>query len=169
MVELIRQRSAGELVERGQLLGLAVSRVGEVSDVSQPVRFTRRRAIDAAANYESGLVVDLSALWAGPLCGRLLAEAGYRVVKVETPDRPDGARAGVPKFFESMNSNKEQLTMRLDSPELRELLDRAEIVIEASRPVCPGPVRTRPRTQHRSDLAVDHRIRPRSTDARGVW
>ena len=41
----------------------------------------------------AGLVVaDLSALWAGPLVGRLLARAGARVIKVESTSRLDGAR-----------------------------------------------------------------------------
>ena len=33
---------------------------------------------------EDTVVVDLSSLWAGPLCGALLAECGFRVVKVES-------------------------------------------------------------------------------------
>ena len=39
-------------------------------------------------------MVDLSSLWAGPLCGQLLAAAGADVVKVESLARPDGARHG---------------------------------------------------------------------------
>ena len=40
------------------------------------------------------LVADLSSMWAGPLCGQLLARAGATVVKVETRGRPDGTAPG---------------------------------------------------------------------------
>ncbi|WP_231122266.1 CoA transferase, partial [Mycobacterium intracellulare] len=52
------------------------------------------------------LVADLSSMWAGPLCGRLLAHAGATVVKVESPRRPDGTRAGDRSFFDWMNHEK---------------------------------------------------------------
>ena len=45
------------------------------------------------------LVADLSSMWAGPLCGHLLARAGATVVKVESPRRPDGTRAGNQRIF----------------------------------------------------------------------
>ena len=41
-------------------------------------------------------IVDLSALWAGPLCAHLLQLAGASVVKLESTRRPDGARFGAP-------------------------------------------------------------------------
>ena len=84
------------------------------------------------------LVVDLSSLWAGPLCGRLLRSAGARVVKVEGANRPDGARFGPPSFFALMNDGKEQVVVDLRTTagigELRKLLCAADVVIEASRP-----------------------------------
>lgn len=45
-------------------------------------------------------------MWAGPLCGQLLARAGATVVKVESPRRPDGTRAGNRAFFNWMNAQK---------------------------------------------------------------
>ena len=87
----------------------------------------------------TGLVVaDLSALWAGPLAGRLLARAGARVIKIESASRPDGARRGDPRFHAAMNAGKESVAIELDRPTGREalarILARADVVITASRP-----------------------------------
>jgi crotonobetainyl-CoA:carnitine CoA-transferase CaiB-like acyl-CoA transferase len=83
-------------------------------------------------------VVDLSALWAGPLCGQLLAAAGARVVKVESSGRPDGARAGSAEFFSLLNADKQSVALDFDDPGDREILrwliSSADVVIESSRP-----------------------------------
>lgn len=83
-------------------------------------------------------VVDLSAMWAGPLCGRLLGAAGARVVKVESTYRPDGVRAGDPRFFDWLHRGQEFRAIDFQSDtgrkELGDLLNTAEVVIEASRP-----------------------------------
>jgi hypothetical protein len=129
----VRHRAGAALVERAELLGLAVARLGEVPPPALPVR-----SIPVGDDHPpaSGrpLVVDLSSLWAGPLCTRLLADRGARVVKVETPDRPDGARRGPRAFFERLHAGKELRTLELADPELRELLAAADVVVEASRP-----------------------------------
>jgi crotonobetainyl-CoA:carnitine CoA-transferase CaiB-like acyl-CoA transferase len=119
------------VVERGRLLGLAVAVLGERAP--GPL-WTADRIDDAPPLERPPLVVDLSSLWAGPLCGRILLERGARVVKVESPSRPDGARSGDPVFFEGLNGAKEQVTLPLDSTELRRLLLDADVVIEGSRP-----------------------------------
>jgi crotonobetainyl-CoA:carnitine CoA-transferase CaiB-like acyl-CoA transferase len=84
------------------------------------------------------LVVDLSSLWAGPLCSHLLQLAGARVIKVESLSRPDGARNGPADFFDLMNAGKASVALDLQSPhgraQLQALLSKADIVIEASRP-----------------------------------
>lgn len=83
-------------------------------------------------------VVDLSVMWAGPLCGDLLARAGAQVVKVESFGRPDGARRGLPEFYERMNGKKQHRSIGLDASEgqaeLRDLLQNADIVITSCRP-----------------------------------
>jgi crotonobetainyl-CoA:carnitine CoA-transferase CaiB-like acyl-CoA transferase len=83
-------------------------------------------------------VVDLSALWAGPLCGSLLAAGGARVIKVESEHRPDGARRGPPAFFDLLNGPKASVALDLRSDESRSRLGRllraADVVIEGSRP-----------------------------------
>ena len=128
----VPHRTCGELVERAVLLGLPVAALGEVPPPDAPVR--RTAVGDAAPVDRPPLVVDLSSLWAGPLCTRLLADRGAEVVKVESPTRPDGARRGPRAFFDRLNAGKRELVCDLRSPELANLLARADVVVEASRP-----------------------------------
>ena len=83
-------------------------------------------------------VVDLSVMWAGPLCGDLLARAGAQVVKVESSSRPDGARRGLPEFYELLNGQKRHRSIGFDASEGRAellgLLQNADIVITSCRP-----------------------------------
>jgi crotonobetainyl-CoA:carnitine CoA-transferase CaiB-like acyl-CoA transferase len=79
-------------------------------------------------------VVDLSAMWAGPLCASILGQAGGSVVKVEDPRRPDGARSGSPAFYELLHRGHESVVLDLRSPDFEALLRTADVVIEGSRP-----------------------------------
>jgi CoA-transferase family III len=127
-------RSTEAVIARGQLLDIAVAGLGEVS-AEQPV--VRRSGRAARARRVDGLLVaDLSSLWAGPLCGQLLARAGAVVVKVESPRRPDGTRSGVSAFFDWMNFGKLSYAVDFDddTDALRQLLTAADVVIEGSRP-----------------------------------
>ena len=112
------------------------------------------------------IVLDFSSLWAGPLAGSFLADAGARVIKVEGEGRPDGARSGPAAFFDLLNAGKETITIdfadRSDQALLRRMVAAADLVIEASRPR-DGRRRTRSLRRRRcvGDLvAVDHRPRP---------
>lgn len=84
------------------------------------------------------LVVDLSAMWAGPLAARLLGTVGARIVKVELTSRPDGARAGDARFAAWLHAGHEAVALDPGSAggrrTLDELVRRADLVIEASRP-----------------------------------
>ncbi|GAA4553056.1 CoA transferase [Pseudonocardia xishanensis] len=82
------------------------------------------------------LVVSFAALWAGPLCAHLLARAGARVVTVETPQRPDGARRGEPRFHAVLHSGERSVVLdpARDRAALSSLVAAADVVIEASRP-----------------------------------
>jgi crotonobetainyl-CoA:carnitine CoA-transferase CaiB-like acyl-CoA transferase len=78
------------------------------------------------------LVVDLSALWAGPLAGRLLAEWGADVIKVEDPARPDGFRVGALGLYRRLNAGKQHRSFSL--VEAMPLLQQAEVIITSARP-----------------------------------
>jgi hypothetical protein len=124
-------RPASELVERATLLGLPVAELG--SHI-RPVRLST--APPTTVSLDDVVVVDFSSLWAGPLCTRLLVDAGARVIKVESRSRPDGARAGPPTFFDLLNAGKESVVLDFETegPVLHDLVARADVVVEASRP-----------------------------------
>ncbi len=133
--DAVALRNPDELTARATLLGLPVARVGEVDGPG----VVRVPLGPAPARDPAGLVVvDLSALWAGPLCGDLLAGAGASVVKVESTGRPDGARRGPRGFFDLLNGRKRSVALDLRSDHgvaaLRALVRQADVVLEASRP-----------------------------------
>src|SRR5688572_15658782 len=120
---------AGVAVDRAQLLGIPAAfavechrwrAVAEVRDVSR------------ASPADPPRVLDLSTLWAGPLCARLLGTLGANVMKVEMPNRPDGARGGPPQFWDRLNGSKVERTMELD--EIRQWVERADVVVTSARP-----------------------------------
>ena len=127
---------AAEVVDRASLLGLAVAAVGATTP--PPIPWTIHRERPARIRRSERVVVDLTSLWAGPLAGQLLAEAGCRVLKVESASRPDGARRGPARLFELLNRKKQHLSIDLPAPgavgQLRELISEADLVLEASRP-----------------------------------
>jgi crotonobetainyl-CoA:carnitine CoA-transferase CaiB-like acyl-CoA transferase len=137
VAKAVGMRSTEDAVTRAVLLGLPVAGVGE-SITRAPVVPCRLGAAPPRALAQTTLVVDLSVMWAGPLCGDLLARAGATVLKVESTSRPDGARNGPAGFFDLLNGAKRSVafdfTDRGDLGRLRELLRRADVVIESSRP-----------------------------------
>lgn len=135
-----RDRPVTELVDRAVMLGMPVAELGSaVTDERPPAAIARvadRSPEDRADRPVR--VVDLSALWAGPLCGRVFAAAGADVLKVESTARPDGSRRGPAEFFELLDHGKHHLVVDLDTDEgvagLRTVLTSADVVIESSRP-----------------------------------
>jgi hypothetical protein len=130
---LVRDQCCEKLTEDAQMLGIAVATVGD-SYVASPLIVPMGKP--APSRKTNPLVLDLSSLWAGPLCGALLAEADADVIKLESKSRPDGARFGNIDFFNRLNAGKRM--MEFDSEKdrviLREMLATADIVIESARP-----------------------------------
>lgn len=89
-------------------------------------------------------VLDLSTIFAGPLCGALLADYGAEVIKVEQPRVGDPLRAfpphkdGVSLWSKVTNRNKRAISLDLRSPQAKEVLApiiaERDVVIENFRP-----------------------------------
>lgn len=137
ITRVVRGLPGEYLVQRGRLLGLPVSQHDNIKSSGHWFNVIA----DGLANphrKKTPCVVDLSSLWAGPLCSHLLLQAGATVIKVESLKRPDSARMGSPAFFDLLNAGKKSvvldLTSQSDIKRLGQLLSRADIVIESSRP-----------------------------------
>jgi crotonobetainyl-CoA:carnitine CoA-transferase CaiB-like acyl-CoA transferase len=96
------------------------------------------------------LVVDLSRAVAGPHAGMMLGDLGAHVIKIERPGEGDETRSWGPPFVEgsdgqpvstyflTANRNKASITLDLknnaDMEQLRQLLAKADVLIENFRP-----------------------------------
>ena len=133
-----RRRTTADLIESAILLGLPAGRVGEAQAerLAPPTlrMGERRRSIRRKPLH----VIDLSALWAGPLCGAVLAAMGAEVTKIESVGRPDPTRVSMPDFFRRLNGRKTELRLDFasadDRARLRDAFVAADVVITSARP-----------------------------------
>lgn len=139
----VRERDVASVLDTARLLCLPVAPVAPVTLPSNGgtqgwARVACQGGGRARPSNAPPLVIDLSSLWAGPLCAHMLGLAGAAVIKVESIARPDGARRGAAAFFDLMNGGKRSVALDLASNDgvraLRRLIERADIVIESSRP-----------------------------------
>lgn len=92
-------------------------------------------------------IIDLTQVWAGPLCTRLLADFGAEVIKLESTRYPDRMRylhqplSEEPEkahnrggYFHQFNRNKQGLTLDLAKPRGREIFRQlvavSDVVVE---------------------------------------
>ena len=139
-----RARAWSELVSDAALLGLPVAGVGEVAcgSLESPLLSL---GVGASTPRRGPLkVVDLSALWAGPLCGAVLAQMGASVTKVESVRRPDPTRTSTPEFFRRLNGAKSDLILDMTQPDgrarLRDEVLAADVLITSARPRAFAPL-----------------------------
>jgi crotonobetainyl-CoA:carnitine CoA-transferase CaiB-like acyl-CoA transferase len=88
-------------------------------------------------------VVDFTIVMSGPMCTRMLADAGADVIKIEPPEgdvvrqRPP-IRGGISTYYASMNCGKRSIVLDLQTDEgrrlARELALKADVVVENFRP-----------------------------------
>lgn len=98
-------------------------------------------------------VLDLGWVWAGAVCGSILAEWGADVIKIESSARLDPGRQGRPivgdvpdpeqnPLFHNANRRKRSVSINLQQPKGRELVRRlakvSDVVIENMTPHALG-------------------------------
>lgn len=135
----IARSDAASLLERGRLMGLAIAAEHEAPALTNGACTELvSGCIATSALRSTPRVVDLSALWAGPLCTHLLSITGAEVVKVESRSRPDAMRDGDQTFYALLNQGKASVALDFkdhnDRQALLALIADADIVIEAARP-----------------------------------
>ena len=140
----LQGQTVDAVLERARLIGLPVAAADfpelGFTHFSPPWCRIRRHGApaNAARAARAPRVLDLSSLWAGPLCGQLLHQLGAQVIKVESTRRADGARAGNAAFFNLLNAGKHCIAVDFGTAvgigSLRRLIQWADIVIDASRP-----------------------------------
>jgi len=138
----VRTCTSWDLIEYAIDVGLPISRLNEVGNSYSyrelPIRVQQFEKTRVRPRSKQLKIVDLSSLWAGPLCSHLLHRCGFEVTKVESTHRPDGARFGNPIFFAELDEGKSHVEIdfhsALGKSRLRELICEADVVIESSRP-----------------------------------
>jgi crotonobetainyl-CoA:carnitine CoA-transferase CaiB-like acyl-CoA transferase len=98
------------------------------------------RGSDALAGL---VVVDFTIVMSGPMCTRMLADAGADVIKVEPPDgdvvrQREPLRGGISTYYASMNCGKRSVVLDLSTADgkrlARDLVRKADVVVENFRP-----------------------------------
>lgn len=90
-------------------------------------------------------VLELGSLLAGPFSGRILADFGAEVIKIEAPDKPDPMRewghvkkGGIGLWWPIQSRNKKSITLNLRVKEGQEvfldLVKHADMIVENFRP-----------------------------------
>jgi len=72
-------------------------------------------------------VLDISALWAGPLCAGLLGRMGAQVLRIDSIGRPDPTAQGSPRLDALINAGKQRLPL-----DLRTVAGRSRLLAEVA-------------------------------------
>lgn len=132
--KITKKLSTDYLLTRAIDMGLAVGAVGIPKRPKSWFFFKEY----SKGTLKKPLILDLSSLWAGPLGSSLLGMTGARIIKIESPNRPDGMRYGNSQFYNLLNENKDCVSIDFHNQDglekLKKLMHSADVIIEASRP-----------------------------------
>jgi hypothetical protein len=127
--------SARRLLTRARMIGLPVSILGETRAGRLLPRKIRMARPSKSPRTRPVAVVDMSSLWAGPLCGSVFADLGAEVTKVESRGRPDSDRES--EIFTRFSQRKQLVTLDFANPadhdRLRRMILNADVVITSAR------------------------------------
>ncbi len=124
---------AEQLARVGQECRLAVTPYRSVPCVCSPVLAPAGTG-EQTRRPPDVTVIDMTAMWAGPLCTRLLAEWGASVITVEPAVRPDGVRQS-PAQFAILDLGKRRVPWDLhlgsDRGEFESAVAGADVLVES--------------------------------------
>ena len=130
----VQQVTSSELLSRAKLLGMPISVVGETK-IPSGFEYNIGKEIQLK---QKPRVVDLSSMWAGPLCSWYLMRCGAEVTKIESILRPEKSRNWPDIFYQRLNQGKEIIPLdfssSIDLERLRNIIRGSDIIIEGSRP-----------------------------------
>ncbi len=149
-IESAAKRTTGaDFVSRARLLGMPAGLLSE-RRASTPLPLVLNPRPISSAVRSTIRVLDISSLWAGPLCGSILAAIGADVIKLESQDRPDPTPAFQPELNRRLNRAKTLCQLNFSSPrgreQLRHEICQADIVISNARPRAFEPLGIEPAT-----------------------
>ena len=154
-LQAIAGQPTATVLERAELLGLPLSALAEPgATVRPPIVSSPRGEATLARDPGAVTVVNLAALWAGPLVARLLSDDGAQVITAQSSRRLDPSKESQPVFHRWLH--RDQAERQFDfaeaggRAELAQLIRGADVVIEGSRPralqqLGLGPTELRPR------------------------
>ncbi|MEZ5708089.1 MAG: CoA transferase [Blastomonas sp.] len=125
------KRPTGWLIERAQLLQLAVTAAGETAPALPKHLHPATRP--PASTLRGIKVVDLSVLWAGPLAAGLLAMLGADVTRIESEKRPDPGAQTTPMHDQWLNGAKHRIKGEPGDTETRDMIAGADILVTSAR------------------------------------
>lgn len=137
VAEWARARPLDTVVDRAVLLNLAVGAVPDPARTAVAGSPWKIKAwpVRRAPAKRPPRVVNLGALWAGPLCAQLLRRCGMQVTDVQSVHRPE---QGPEPFYSALHAEHSLVRCDFRTAEGRErlagLLHDADVVIEASTP-----------------------------------
>ena len=127
------RRGAAEMAAAAQLVSIPAAVLG-----AEPLLPLWLRRLGPPGQAPK-LALDLSAMWAGPLCARILHQAGWHVLKIEDSRRPDGARSGPAAFYRSLHDGIPALRLDFGTASGRAELRRyARLAGVVARAACGG-------------------------------
>lgn len=137
LAHAIADEGGGAIYDRALSFHMPVARLGEAHEA-----IALDGEFDGTPSAAGSRVIDMSALWAGPLCAGLLARAGAEVLRIDSIGRPDPTPRVSPGLDRRINAGKRHLALDLRrAADRTRLLDRiaaADILVTSARPAALG-------------------------------
>lgn len=133
VANFVAERSAADAVRRARLLEIPSAVLGEIG-ADHPVARHRAGPTGRRSRHRGSFVADLSSMWAGPLCARLVGDhLGLPVVDLESPARVDPMRSSGDSFARFLHTGRDLRELPVDAGGLDASLAEAAVVVSSGR------------------------------------